>query len=233
MTTIAPRTSYVVVSRERAATTQREADRSVPSSFEEMFATHYDYVVRLVAQSGIDFQNAEDVAMTILTKFFEKDALNDFDPEFTTEYGGITRKAVFRTFLSGFVKTYVRHYRDRQEVTRLREGFSVDTVMFTYADSGEPATWMDLQGPSFEEKYEDLAEQDLLASIRSRLQHSTPRNSQDQCNMPEFFEAVLRQTYAEGRVDTAALAEEFGVSKTSIQNWLKRLRSEVSSVIEE
>lgn len=208
----------------------RTAD--VPQDFSEMFDRYYDYVVRLVAQSGIDFQNAEDVAMTILTKFFEKDALSDFDPEYTTEYGGVTRKAVFRTFLSGFVKTYVRHYKDRQRLQAQREGFSTDTVMFTYAESGEYATWMDLNGPTYEETHEELHAQDLIVAIRTHLATVPPRNAQDQCNLAALFESVLVQTYEDGSVDTAALATQFSVSKTSVQNWLKRLRAEVSIVVE-
>lgn len=238
MTLTAPRRSFVVArqdfryEREDDRQSRSAADHYVPTSFEDMFERYYDYVVRLVSQSGIDFQNAEDVAMTILTKFFEKDALSDFDPEFTTQYGGVVRKAVFRTFLSGFVKTYVRHYKERQRIQKDREGFSADTVMFFYSESGEAATWLDLSGPVYEENYDALHEKDLIQSIRAHLDSVPPRNVQDQCDLRAFFEAVLVQTYEDGRVDTATLAEQFEVSKTSIQNWLKRLRSEVAVVTE-
>lgn len=204
----------------------------VPETFEDMFDHYYDYVVRLVASSGINFQNAEDVAMTILVKFFEKDALHDFNPEFTTEYGGITRRAVFRTFLSGFVKTYVRHYRDRQRLQQEREGFSLDAVLFVYSDSGQPATWMDVEGPQYEENFDSLHAQDLVQSIRAHLATVPKRNIQDKCDLPAFFEAVLEQTYIGGKVDIHALSDKFNVSLPSIQNWLKRLRTEVSSVVE-
>lgn len=203
----------------------------VPTSFEDMFDHYYDFVVKLVSTFGIDYQNAEDVAMTILTKFFEKDVLSDFNPEFTTEYGGVTRKAVFRTFLSGFVRTYVRHYADRQRLHKAREGFSVDTPMFIFVETGEPMTWMDYVGPRYHETFEDLHEADLVRSIRARLNLVKPNNAQDQCDMPEFFEKILQQISELGRIDTALLAEEFQVSKTSIQNWLKRMRSEVGAVV--
>lgn len=205
----------------------------VPESFEDMFSHYYEFVVRLVASFGIDFQNAEDVAMTILTKFFEKDVLSDFNPEFTSEYSGVTRKAVFRTFLSGFVRSYVRHYLDRQTTHRVREGFSVDTPVFTFPESGDTQTWMEYAGPKYHEEFEDLHEEDLLLSIRARLRRRQNHNVQDHCDMPVFFERVRQQIYEQGKIDTLQLAEDFGVSKTSIQNWLKRLRVEVSAVVKD
>lgn len=205
----------------------------VPTSFEDMFTHYYDYVVRLVATSGIEFQSAEDVAMTILEKFFAKGVLEDFNPEFTTEHGGVTRKAVFRTFLSGFVKTYVRHYVDRQRKQGEREGLSLDTPVFSYYDSGEPVTWADYLGPRYVEEFESLHQQELVERIRTKLQVSDPRNAQDQCDMLAFFNAVLQQTFDLGKVNAIKLSKQFGVSDTTIQNWLKRLRSEVGAVVEE
>lgn len=205
----------------------------VPESFEDMYSHYYEYVVRLVASFGIEQENAEDVAQSILMKFFEHDALSDFDTGYTTSYGGVTRRAVFRTFLSGFVKSYVRHFRERQAIMRVREGLSTETVMFVYSDTGHEATWIELHQPVIEDEHDELYEQDLVRSIRSRLATVAPRNAQDQCDLVAFFDAVQAQAQEEGRVDTAALAVEFGVSKTSIQNWMKRLRAEVSVVLQD
>lgn len=205
----------------------------VPESFDELFSHYYVYVVKLVQSFGIDRQNAEDVAMTILTTFFEKDALSDFNPEYTTAHSGIVRKAVFRTFLSGFVSIYVRHYRDRQNLSLKREGISTDSTLFTNYETGEPVTWMDYCGPRFYEEFEDHAEEDLINQIRARVAAAKPRNAQDKCDLVLFFELVLQQTKEHGEVQVDELATLFDVSKTSIQNWLKRLRVEVNSVVEE
>jgi DNA-directed RNA polymerase specialized sigma24 family protein len=220
-----------VVSRQRVLDSRRLPD-FVPDSFEDMYRHYFPYVVRLVGYFGIDSQNAEDVAQNILAKFFEKRALEDFNPEYTSSHDGVIRSAVFRTFLSGFVKAYVRHYRDRQALQRDREGLSTDQVMFRYADSGEGATWLDLNAPTYTDEHEELQEIELVTSIRARLAAVPPRNDQDRCDLPAFFNAVLEQTYNDGKVDTAALALQFQVSKTTVQNWLKRLRAEVSQVIE-
>lgn len=210
----------------------------VPTSFEELYRHYFTYVVKYVIALGIDPQNAEDVAQTVLTKFFEKDALSDYDPDKYIETHGRTRKAMFGTFLSGFVRLYVMHYRDRQWVLQKREGTSLDTTLTSNEANGVPIGGVegaryDWAGPSHTEEYEDLHFIELVTGIRSHLASVPARNAQDQCNMVDFFNAVLQQTYDHGKIDTAALVEQFGVSKTSIQNWLKRLRNEVRIVIAE
>jgi hypothetical protein len=90
---------------------------------------------------------------------------------------------------------------------------------------------MDLNGPTYEDTYDTLYSRELVHQIRQYLRTVPLRNGQDQCDLPLFFEAVLRQAYGEGRVDTIALSEEFNVSRTSIQNWLKRLRGEIAKVV--
>lgn len=202
----------------------------VPATFDELYRHYYSYVVRYVIALGIEPRNAEDVAQTVLQKFFEKDVLSDYDPDHYVEAEGRTRKAMFGTFLSGFVRLYVRHYRDRQWVLQKREGTSLDTS--SRDDDGKDGSNSDfLSGVTFEEQHEDLHFIELVTGIRAHLSTVAPRNAQDQCNMVDFFNAVLQQTYEDGKIDTEALKEQFGVSKTSIQNWLKRLRNEVSIVV--
>ena len=202
----------------------------IPASFEELYAHYFTYVVRYVVKLGIDPQNAEDVAQTVLQKFFEKDALSDFNPDY---WEGASRKALFITFLSGFVKLYVRHYRDREQKHIIREGNSINAPASSDDSSG--AEWIDVHGHeyvSYTETYDDMHYRELVTGIRSRLSEVRSSNSQDKCNLVDFFNAVLQQTYDDGKIDTAVLAEQFNVSKTSIQNWLKRLRAEVSIVVE-
>lgn len=207
----------------------------IPGTYSDMFQHYYTYVVKMVTKLGIDPQNAEDVAMTILSKFIEKDALADFDPDFQSSYGGVKRTAKFRTFLSGFVATYVQHHRTRQMKQAYREMRSTNqpVVSDSSNNSGDAVIeWIELYGPNVIDEHEDLAEQDLIRQIRTRLTASGVRNNQDRCNLADFFEAVLEQSNETGKVDVTALSVQFGVSKTTIQNWIKRLRSEVSVVVE-
>lgn len=205
----------------------------VPQTFDELYRHYFKYVVKYVIALGIEPQNAEDVAQTVLTKFFEKDVLSDYDPERYVQANGRIRKAVFGTFLSGFVRLYVMHYRDRQWVLKKREGTSLDATLAPTENGGSEGSPMDWTGPAITEEYEDLHFVNLVNGIRTHLSHIPPRNAQDQCNMVEFFNVVLQQTYEDGKIDTIALSARFGVSKTSIQNWLKRLRHEVHVVVDE
>lgn len=213
-----------------SAPIKRPREDYVPESFEDLFDHYYKFVVSLVSTFGIDYHNAEDVSMTILMIFFEKDVLSDFNPEFVSEFGGVERTAVFRTFLSGFVRTYVRHYVDRQRVLRRREGFSTDTVV-AGGGAEQEMTWLDVAGPLYEEEFDSLYEEELVKSIRDHLATVAPKNNQDLCNLPKLFEAVLAQTRADGKVNTEELAAHFGVTRQSINNWQKRLRTEVAKVI--
>ena len=208
--------------------TRRITADYVPESFSEMFTHYYSYVIRLVVTMGIDSQNAEDVAMAILTTFFEKDALAQYDPNFEGQH---KRKVLFRTFLSGFVASYVRHFRDMERVRRVRDLTYIDEPVTSSIDNSS-YSWIDLFGPVYEEDFDDrLNEEDLIRQIRARLVATARSNSQDRCDMPDLFDQIVEQSKTIGKVDVKALSERFGVSTTSVQNWIKRLRSEVTLVV--
>lgn len=208
----------------------RTVTNFVPSDFAELYAHYYAYVAKLVIRFGIPMAEAEDVTQSILLTFYEKDALSDFDPERFNEYQGRLRKAVFGTFLSGFVRAYVRHYRTRIEVHAGREGLSVDMPIKSL--DGDARTLYDLLADPVEENYDDLMDAELLAQVRAHLSAWKPQRPQSLLNMPLFFEVILDQLAEKDRVDASELAELFGVSTTSVQNWLKQLRSEIQKVIE-
>lgn len=208
-------------------TVSRQRDY-VPGDYTDLFENYYPFVIRLVSSSGIEQQHAEDVAMSILVKFFEKNALEQFDPEFATEHGGVRRRAVFSTFLSGFVYAYVRGYRDKLSLHKHREGMSI----YEESTAGEEqSTWIDRFGPSFEEKYEGLALTDLVVRVCSHLSTYVPppRTTMD---LTALFMAVVEQVEADGRVDVPALGVRFGLSKNAIRSWLRRLRDEVATALD-
>jgi DNA-directed RNA polymerase specialized sigma24 family protein len=198
----------------------------VPGSFSEMYSHYYDYCVRLVAKQGIEEQSAEDVAQTILVKFFEHNALADYDPEHTTVVNGQQRRAAFRTFLASFVIAYLRHYVNRQAIHKNREGTSTDQPLGTE----EGLTVLDALAPAYEERYDDLYEQELIAAVKHRITEE-PKKRASTCDMGAFFEAVVRQFHNTGVIDALALAAEFNISKSSVNNWLKSLRSTITAVV--
>lgn len=201
----------------------------VPSTYDELFAAYYDYVVGLVVTSGIDIQNAEDVAMTILTTFFEKDVLADFDPDRHIEYGGVVRKAVFRTFLSGFVKIYVRHYRDRQGINKTREPVILDAP--TPGESSSDMRWIDFVGPTYTDDYSELTYARFVHSVSRQLGCAKPAGPTAKCTLPRFFEAVAEQVEQNGYLNVPELAKSLGMGETSAYNWMNRLRDELPKIL--
>lgn len=94
-------------------------DHSAPEDYEQMFTRYWGHAVAVVRSAGIHPNNAEDVAAAILGRFWERDFLAVYDPGYRSER---TRAQVsFTAFLTGFIKVYVRHYRERQIVYAARE----------------------------------------------------------------------------------------------------------------
>jgi len=92
-----------------------------PESYEQLFDEYFNYTVGLVKKLGIDPQRAEDVASSIILRFYERDFLSKFDPTLVFDYKGSKRPARFKSFLNAFVSVYCRHYRQRQNIEKSRE----------------------------------------------------------------------------------------------------------------
>lgn len=202
----------------------------VPSTYSDLFKHYYPFMVALVVRMGIERRNAEDIASTILIKLIEKDALNYYNPEFVSEYSGVKRKAVFRTFLSGFVVSYVRYHKERQELQKYREPFSVnkEVTASEYTGSGE---WLTVFGPSYTEGYEDLHFEYLVNGIKDRLKSFTPSSTNDKCNLPLLFDMILLQMEERGSLNVNELSELFDVSRPTVRSWINRLQSEIVEVL--
>lgn len=205
----------------------------VPADFTELFGHYYDYVVRLVKKAGIEPQNAEDVAMTILSKFYEKDALSDYDPTRTREINGVARTTQFSTFLSGFVLVYVQHYRDRQNVTKWREVLKVDSTVTVGGPDGAEKNWLDVQGHVTRDDHDDLLLQDLAASITAHLKTREGTGRARRVALTDFFSRLMVEVTVDARINVARLAEEYQVSPQAVYKWLDTLRAEIDIVLAE
>lgn len=202
----------------------------IPADFDDLFRNYYVYTIRLVHKAGIQHKNAEDVASTILMKAFEHGLLADYDPERLTN----GRRASFHTFLGGFVLKYVRHYRERQAIGIEREGQSTDVEIEVPDGRGgeEPTTWIEEHGPTMEESYDDLYADDFMTTARAHLRTVSLGRKDSQLDLVVFFNIVSAQVEAEGEIITSDLMEHFEVSRTTIHNWMARLRTEMAKVVE-
>lgn len=224
--------SQTTISSVRPSHRARLTDDFVPGTFEEMYSFYYDFVVSLcISPGGIDQQDAEDVAQSILLKFHERGSLDFYDPSYVTEVNGIEHHALFRTFLSGFVLRYVKHHRNMQGKRLRREPVSLDSQISQPGDEDSGKRESDGRFKlTYEPGYEEADANFAIKRIRDHLSTLSPINSQDRCEMVPFFDQIQIHAELYGRPNVTELAAHFGVSTVSIQSWLKRLRREVSKV---
>lgn len=193
-----------------------------PTDYTELFDNYYDYVQRLLYRAGIERQNLEDVSMSILLKFYEKDVLSDYSPEYKAVHNGVEKTATFMSFLSGFVLLYARHYRDRQNIMAKR------SHAFPETDSEAPPAFPTAVVP----EYDNLYMEDLVHTVSAHL-NDVPRLPRARFDLSDLFPRVVRQVEENGAISSTELAAEFGVTSETIRNRLKDLRTEVKVALDE
>lgn len=194
--------------------------QSVPTSYEDFFSQYYPFIRRIVQRAGILPSEVDDVSMSIVSKFFENGVLEDYDPERVTIYQGQPRKAMFTTFLSGFVHIYLRHYVDRQRVRQHREPCSL---------SSEQGAVISASAAS-EDSYDNVVGERMIEAIRTHLV-ATDDGSLRRCSLVQLFEIASRNALSGDRVRVSDLAREIGVSETTVRSRMELLYAEVRQVL--
>lgn len=188
----------------------------VPNTEAEVFEQYYPHVKFLVSKAGIRKDYVDDYAMVLITKFMERGMLKKYDPTHLTEVDGVNRTTNFKTFLSGFVNAYLRSFAKRDAINASRSFYSSDMQMGENKD----IPLLDYLGMSVPENTEDIEVAELIQTVRDSLKKSGSQN------MSLFFEMVLLQVEEHGKVDVGELSEMFEVTRSSIYNWIKKLRVE-------
>lgn len=199
----------------------------VPATNAEVFEIYYQHIKFLIRKYGFHEELVEDMAALLMLKFVEKDVLSDYDP---TRLSSNNKTANFKTFLSGFVMSYLFHYMSREIRRRDHEAYSLN-YSYTLED-GDTDLWLDqLPEGRVDDEYE-YQTVDLIIDIRNFLQENPkvmgPKHAP--VTLETFFSSVMRQVEEQGQVNSKELQEEFGVSKTTISNWLRTLREHVTVV---
>lgn len=210
-----------------------------PKDYEELFKNYYSFVVGLVGKHGIALDNREDVASEILLRFYERDFINQFNPDLSFEVNGKTVKARFKSFLSAFVVNYVRSHRDRQNLRAVREPLIVDgqfaanTDIVPAASSGVVGGMVNQVGnSSYTDDYSAMYEEELVRYLRDFLQTVPRKSRQDQCDLVKLFDAVVSQVRINGKYSVKELQAIFNVSPTAIHSWLGWLRLNIVRALE-
>lgn len=182
----------------------------IPKTDAEVFSGYYSRIKYLVSRSGIRSDYVEDYSMTLVEKFIRKEVLSDFDPEKRFEE---QRTATFLTFLSGFVRSYLWHFAERDRILADRSAYSTNHSFLDSEDSEVLA--IDTQ-VSYTDDLSSV-EVDYLIQQARRRYGTTDRERL-------FFDAVIQQARETGKVNGSELATTFGVTRASVHLWMKKLR---------
>lgn len=188
---------------------------SVPNSEAEVFEQYFPHVKFLVARAGIRPDYVEDYAMNLMIKFLEKGILNQYNPDRETVVEGVKRTASFKTYLSGFVNSYLRHFKERDNIHKDRSRISTD-MNVSLGDNEVPL--LDYFGVFVSDNTDRIEAREIIEHVKMSVSEH-PRLSL-------FFDFVILQVIEHGKIDVAELSELFDVTKSTIHNWLAKLRVE-------
>lgn len=175
----------------------------VPSSDAEVFQDYFALIKWHVVRAKISDGAVEDYAMTLMERFIQHGLLAQYDPS----------KANFRTFLSGFVTSYLRHFKAQDLKNADRSAMSTD---YTVGDND--TLILDLKGYHAPDRIEEAETNVSLERIRHKIVES------GDTKLLLFYDMVILQIEEHGQMDVAELTTLFDVSSQTIYNWKKRLR---------
>lgn len=176
----------------------------VPTSDAEVFQDYFALIKWHVVKAKISDDAVEDYAMILMERFIQHGLLAQYDPS----------KANFRTFISGFVTSYLRHFKVQDKKQTERSYLSTD---FTVGDKDDTLI-LDIKGYHAPDQIGDAETSISLDRIRTKIAASGDEK------LLLFFDMVMLQIAEHGQMDVAELTELFDVSSQTIYNWKKRLR---------
>lgn len=191
----------------------------VPATYEELYREYADYVKTLVRKFGIDQENVEDVTSILMIKILEKNLLSQFNGEMVSTNTG--KPVQFKSYLYGFVATYVQHHRSRQQLIKRRDCYYIGTT-------DDETSWLASEGHIISDLHEDLETEELLDHIREILTTPAIPASRSAIDMDAFYTMLVEQVDEHGRVYKSQLSDHFGVSPNTIGKMLRRLREELA-----
>lgn len=202
-----------------------------PDDYAELFKAYFPMMVGIVAQSGIQRHDVQDVAMDILARFIEKDGISYYDPDHLHDVGESPdlpgarfRKAKFKGMLRGFTSTYVMQYRDKQMTRHKREPWRTETPVFI-AGLREPMTWLELnfaETTTFE-----ILDSEVSVSIRSALKKARElltTKSTEFRDYPRFVDLCIEHGFFDGKINRKAIELELGVAGSTVAAMIQELR---------
>lgn len=208
-----------------------------PDDYTELYQSYFPMMVGIVASSGIQPSDVEDVAMDILARFIEKDGISYYDPEHLHDVGANPelpgarlRKAKFKGMLRGFTSTYVMQYRDKQMIRHRREPWRLDAPVSKQDE--ESLTWVEL---AVVDPYEIL-DSEVSVAIVSALKAAREElliKSTSYRNYEQFIALCIEHGYLDGKLNRKAMEVLLGISASTISEMLRELRQVLRPLLTE
>jgi hypothetical protein len=193
-----------------------------PSGPDELFRQYYGYLRKMVANTpAIPAQDAEDVAMDIMTRLVERDVIGMFDPGMKFHHDGKDIQARFRTFVTAQIQLYLKGQRDKLGRLRKHEAVVLDAPLSSDEDSG--LSMADLFG-GVEDDTSHIDAAEWIRQARSFLAIVPKRSDRDSCDLVRLFDALISQAAVTGEVRLAETAQRLGVSQAVTGRWMQWLR---------
>lgn len=192
-----------------------------PSGPDQLFREYFGYVKKIVANTpAIPAQDAEDVAMEIMTRLVERDVLGMFDPDLKFQHGDKAMQARFRTFLTAQVQLYVKGQRDKLGRQRKHESIILDAPL---SEDDSAVSMADLFGGR-EDDTSHLDAAEWIRQARSFLATVPRRSARDACDLVALFDELISQAATTGEARVSETAARLGVSSAVTGRWMQWLR---------
>lgn len=196
-----------------------------PSDYAELFTDHYEYIRGLLHKDlPISWDEADDMAMEVLTKIIERDYIAMFNPDFKSKKSKKYDKPIpFRSFLTGIVKTYAMGYR--QQIQRRKTRFLLLMDRPITPDGDETFADLITSEVTFSEEVERNVDMTrLLDDLEDKV---ITRPSQGRITYADAF-GVFREVIESGDSDFAGgfsrlMQSRHKISSTAASAWKAKI----------
>jgi hypothetical protein len=187
----------------------------VPTSYSELVDHYWGYITQMLLRLGIPSEEVEDFGQEYLLRFFSKNRLEAYDPN----YRG--HPVMFSTFLGADVRLFALQQRRgllRRQQQEPAPGPSPDFIV---------------QLMSSREAEDMLEYRDTVQGIRQYLAGQglaikRRRGRRGRCTYVEVFDLCMATYEAQGRIDRKAVAKQLGVTDTVVGQVIRRIRTHVA-----
>jgi hypothetical protein len=198
-----------------------------PSDYDELIRNYFDMARRIVARSGIDRNDVDDVTQDILMKFIAKDFLAEYRPrdrEYLIEKEYVKpgdKPARFPTFFRSFIKKFLRTPVETNKKAHEREVLRCDAPV----DFG--TAWIEVYGPVEEV---DLTAVEVSDELGRAWRHLATISVHGVVTLADVFAVMVENVRESDKITGKAVGSAFGVSDTEAGEWRRAVETQLREI---